>query len=150
MLGELNSGQVEELLRSQLLGRIGCHADDMTLIVPVNYVYDGEYVYAHSREGMKIKMMRQNPRVCFEVEEIENMANWKSVIAWGEYEELNNEPLRSNAMQKLIKQLLPLIVSETALPSHGLGTKKVAVVYRIRLTKKIGRFERKTIMSSIG
>ncbi|WP_255696470.1 hypothetical protein [Solitalea lacus] len=38
-------------------------------------------------------------------------------------------------MQKLIKQLLPFIVSETALPSHRLGTMKVAVVYRIRLTK---------------
>ncbi|SMO65964.1 pyridoxamine 5'-phosphate oxidase family protein [Solitalea koreensis] len=143
MLGELNSGQIEELLKSQNIGRIGCYADDTMYIVPVSYVYDGEYVYAHSRDGMKIKMMRQNPKVCFEVDEIENLANWQSVIAWGEYEELTKEPDRNDAMQKLIKQLLPIIVSETALPTHGLGTMKVAIVYRFKLTKKIGRFEKK-------
>ncbi|UKJ09050.1 pyridoxamine 5'-phosphate oxidase family protein [Solitalea lacus] len=142
MLGELNNAQIEGLLKSQILGRIGCHANDTTLIVPVNYFYDGAYIWAHSREGLKIKMMRENPNVCFEVEEIENMANWQSVIAWGEYEEIKDEVERNNAMQKLIKQLLPLLVSETAIPSHGLGTMKLAIVYRIRLTKKVGRFEK--------
>ncbi|UKJ06352.1 pyridoxamine 5'-phosphate oxidase family protein [Solitalea lacus] len=142
MLGALNTIEIEELLKSQTIGRIGCHANDTTYIVPVSYAYDGEYVYAHSRDGMKINMMRQNPEVCFEVEEIVNMANWESVIAWGEFEELTNEEERNKAMELLIKQLMPFIVSETVLPSHGLGTMKVAVVYRIRLSKKVGRFEK--------
>ncbi len=53
-----------------------------------------EYVYGHTMEGMKINMMRKNPRVCFEVDVMQNMANWKSVIAWGEFEELSSEPGR--------------------------------------------------------
>ena len=42
MLGKLNEKQVEELLKSQLIGRIGCHANGVTYVVPVNYFYDGD------------------------------------------------------------------------------------------------------------
>lgn len=103
MIGELNDDQIFEVLRSQTIGRIGCHVDETTYIVPVSYVFDGTYIYAHSKEGMKIKMMRQNPQVCFEVEEVESAASWRSVIAWGEYEELHNNEDRNAAMQLLIK-----------------------------------------------
>jgi len=65
MLGALNEDQIETLLRELPVGRIGCHADGITYIVPVNYVYDGINVYAHSANGMKIDMMRKNPEVCF-------------------------------------------------------------------------------------
>lgn len=39
-------------------------------------------------EGQKLHMMRANPFVCFEVEDIDDLANWHSVIAWGVFEEL--------------------------------------------------------------
>lgn len=35
--------------------------------------------------------MRANPEVCSQVDEIDDMANWRSVIAWGRYEELKGE-----------------------------------------------------------
>ena len=48
MLGELNTEQIEKLLQELPVGRIGCHVDGLTYIVPVNYVYDGINLYAHS------------------------------------------------------------------------------------------------------
>jgi hypothetical protein len=39
--------------------------------VPITYVFDGEAVYAHSADGLKIRMMRANPHVCFEVDQRE-------------------------------------------------------------------------------
>jgi hypothetical protein len=36
MLGKLNDKQVEELLKTNLVGRIGCHAVDLTFVVPVH------------------------------------------------------------------------------------------------------------------
>ncbi|MDC1504172.1 pyridoxamine 5'-phosphate oxidase family protein [Winogradskyella sp.] len=83
MLGNLNSRQIEHVLQSLIIGRIGCHADNKTYVVPVTYAYDGTYVYGHTKEGLKIEMMRKNPSVCFEVDVMENMSNWRSVIAWG-------------------------------------------------------------------
>ena len=54
MLGELSKEQIESLLKELPVGRIGCHADGITYIVPVNYVYDGINLYAHSAKVMKI------------------------------------------------------------------------------------------------
>ena len=42
--------------------------------------------------------MRQNRQVCFEVEDIPDLGNWKSVICWGEYEELPNRTERHPAL----------------------------------------------------
>ena len=85
MLGELTSHEIDQLLKSQPIGRLGCYAKGKVYITPITYLYDGTYLYGHSREGLKIQMMRQNPKVCFEVDTMENLANWKSVIIQGEY-----------------------------------------------------------------
>jgi nitroimidazol reductase NimA-like FMN-containing flavoprotein (pyridoxamine 5'-phosphate oxidase superfamily) len=65
MLGQLNEEQIETLLKDLPIGRIGCHADGITYIVPVNYVYDGNAIYVHSAEGLKIDMMRKTRRYVF-------------------------------------------------------------------------------------
>ena len=89
MLGELNETQVDHLLRAEVIGRIGCHADGITYVVPTTYVYDGADIYGHSAAvSTKIEMMRKNPDVCFEVDSMQNMANWQSVIVWGKFEEI--------------------------------------------------------------
>jgi nitroimidazol reductase NimA-like FMN-containing flavoprotein (pyridoxamine 5'-phosphate oxidase superfamily) len=150
MLGELNTEQIELLLKSEVIGRIGCCADNKVYVVPVTYAYDGTYVYAHSKEGMKIRMMRKSPEVCFEIDQMQNMANWQSVIASGKFEELEDEEARMKGMQFLMNRLKPLMTSESAQPSHGFSNSHQldvqgfhAVVFRIKLTEKTGRFEKR-------
>ena len=41
-------------------------------------------------EGMKVKMMRENPKVCFQIENLESFGEWQSVTCWGEFEELTD------------------------------------------------------------
>ncbi len=53
MLGKLRDSQIDTLLISQIIGRLGCRADNHTYVVPVTYAYDGEYVYGHTQEGKK-------------------------------------------------------------------------------------------------
>ena len=148
MLGELKSSQIENVLQGEVIGRIGCHANDITYVVPVSYVYDGVYVYAHTKEGLKIEIMRANPMVCFEVDVIENMSNWRSVIAWGKFEEIEKPEERKAGMQKLIDRIMPLMTSETT-PHHAAveaDAKDVGnmtgIVFRIKLNQKTGRFEK--------
>ena len=90
MYGTLSKEQSEGLLRAELVGRIGCYAFGKVYVVPVAYAYHQNYIYIHSREGLKIKMMRKNPKVCFEVESRENMRNWRTIIIQGRYQELKN------------------------------------------------------------
>src|SRR6476661_5414991 len=88
MMGELTASEIEELLRTSRIGRIGCHGEGRVYVVPIAYVYDGECVYAHSTDGLKVRTMRMNRNVCFEVDDIRRISEWRSVIAWGTYEEL--------------------------------------------------------------
>ena len=149
MLGELNAEQIEHVLLSNVIGRIGCQTDGKVYVVPVTYVYDNGFIIGHTGEGMKINMFRKNPDCCFEVDTLQNIANWQSVISWGAFEELHGDDA-TKAMQKLINRLLPLMASQTSQPSHGIeqthrqDTHLVkAIVYSIRLKEKTGRFEKR-------
>jgi len=158
MLGELDAHQIDALLHSQGMGRLGCHANGQTYVVPLTYVYDGKYLYGHTGAGLKVQMMRANPEVCFEVDHLEDMANWQSVIVWGTYEELQGDEA-ARAMQRLMERLGPLVTSETSQPSHSRSAETAhtggahkfhagmtnghPVMYRIRITRKTGRFEQR-------
>lgn len=149
MIGKLNMVQIEEVLKKNVLGRIGCSDGKKTYVVPINYVYDGKSIIGHSQMGLKIGMMRKNPDVCFEVDEMKNFTNWKSVIAWGQYQELTDERERYLAMKMFVDRMMRLKISETAVPPE-ISEKRVhprspgiikPVIYRIVLTEKTGRFE---------
>ena len=64
----LDRHEIDDFLERELVGRIGCHADGVTYVVPIIYAYDGVAFHAHTIEGRKLRMMRTNPRVCFEVD----------------------------------------------------------------------------------
>ena len=150
MIGKLNPDDVETLVKQQLVGRIGCHAKDVTYVVPISFAYDGAYIYGHTFEGMKVDMMRKNPKVCFQVDDTTDLANWQSAVLWGEFEELAEGPDRMLALHKLTERRLPLISSETMhltsqWPFRDEDVSKISgIVFRIRVTEKTGRFEKST------
>lgn len=149
MIGRLTEQEINEVLAENVIGRLGCSSGNKTYVVPVSYIYDGESIIAHSLAGMKINMMRENPKVCFEVDEIRSFTHWKSVICWGEYQELTNELESYAAMKLFVDRMMHLKISETAtLPE--LTTERVhprspgiikPVIYKIHVTEKTGRFE---------
>lgn len=143
MLGELNGDQIEHLLEQNIIGRVGCHAYGRTYVVPITYAYDGGAVYSHSLEGMKLHMMRQNPRVCFEVDYMDDLANWKSVIASGTFEELHGDDA-DRAMQMLVRRIEPQVSEPPGTSIHPKSGTERAVIYRIKLQEKTGRFERRS------
>lgn len=148
MLGRLTDEQIIQVLKDNVVGRIGCSDGSQNYIVPINYYYNGNAIVLHSEVGMKIQLMRQNPNVCFEVDEMVDSANWKSVIISGRYVEIDNEEERMEVMDAYINSMMRIKLSETALlpelhearlhPRNGpLNT----VIYKIVIEKMTGRFE---------
>ena len=93
-------------------------------------------------------MMRKNPNVCFQIDSFEDMADWKSVITWGVFEELTDEEERNEGLRILINRILPGISSENMklspvwpFPTSDY-TKIKGIVFRIRPTEKTGRCEK--------
>jgi nitroimidazol reductase NimA-like FMN-containing flavoprotein (pyridoxamine 5'-phosphate oxidase superfamily) len=136
MIGLMTADEVEATLRRHRIGRIGCSVNDRPYVVPITYAYDGAYVYAYSGLGRKIEVMREQPLVCFEVDEIDGDVSWRSVIAEGVYEELIDDGARRGA--------LALLAADTAqvVPRTPSGAGRL-VVFRLRLTERSGRFERR-------
>lgn len=150
MLGILTENEIEDLLRSELTGRIGCHAEGRTYVVPITYAYRSPFVYCHSSEGLKLRLMRKNPVVCFEVDRIHDVGNWRSVIATGLFEELSG-PEALAAMDVLIDRFVGVEREDEAHPSYIFRETQAEspradgreiTLFRIRLTEKSGRFER--------
>lgn len=153
MINRLTPEEVENVLKENKLGRIGCGHGNEIYIVPTHYVYDGRDIIAHSFEGKKIDLMRRNPEVCFEVDEVKDFSNWKSVIVWGMYQEFTRERDRYYALQLFADKMLQAKMNihdngeedfEPQYQDNFVGKIK-PVFYRIVPAKKTGRYESNTL-----
>jgi len=133
---ELSRSEIDEFLRTQRIARLGCHADGVTYVVPLIYAYDDEAVVAVTTEGRKTALLRENPRVCVEVDEYDadGRGSWRSVIAYGTYEELSGDAVEPALT--LMRERFARTAGRTAEPRPlGPGV----VVLRIRLDEFSGR-----------
>jgi len=149
MLGELNTQAIQNILLSQVVGRLACTDKTQPYIVPVTYAYDGEYIYGQSNEGTKLSILRKNPNVCFEVDIMTDMANWQSVIVLGKFEELVDGEAK-NARDILFGRVFTLMTSSTIHAHEHSVEEKLDdnnrvkhVMYRIKIREVTGRFEKK-------
>jgi nitroimidazol reductase NimA-like FMN-containing flavoprotein (pyridoxamine 5'-phosphate oxidase superfamily) len=145
MIGELDAAEIDDVLRTEVLGRIGCVANGWPYVVPVGYVYEGDSVYAQTPDGLKLQAMRENPMVCFEVEQIRSMSNWRTVIVRGRFEELFRDQ-QERAMGIIRARLAHLDTSATARvleqdDVHARAGFRRPVLFRIRVEDRSGRFE---------
>jgi nitroimidazol reductase NimA-like FMN-containing flavoprotein (pyridoxamine 5'-phosphate oxidase superfamily) len=133
---ELSRDEIEEFLRGQRIARLGCHADGTTYVVPLVYAYEDGAVVAVTTEGRKTAMLRANPRVCVEVDEYDadGKGSWRSVIAYGRYEELAGEAIESALA--LLRERFARTAGRAADP-RPLGPD--VVVLRIALDEPSGR-----------
>ncbi|PZM10030.1 pyridoxamine 5'-phosphate oxidase family protein [Rhizobium tubonense] len=70
------------------VGRLAASKDNWAYIVPIHYAFVDDRFYSFSLAGQKIEWMRENPRVCIEVDEFSEHRCWESVVARGLYQEL--------------------------------------------------------------
>ena len=129
----LDAEGIEHLLSTSLVGRIACASPEVNsgrpTIVPLAYGYDGEAAYAVGPVGQKIRIMRSQPLVSFEVDTAEAEDRWQSAVAEGVYEELATPGEREAGLKVIFGDGDRPEIPET----H--------VVYRLRFTAKTGRFE---------
>ncbi|MDX1582138.1 MAG: pyridoxamine 5'-phosphate oxidase family protein [Thermoanaerobaculia bacterium] len=142
MAREMRSDEIDELLDEQYVARLGCRSGDEIYVVPVAYARDGRAIHVFSYEGRKLEMMRREPRVCVEIDDIEHFGRWRSVIGWGKFEELAGED-RARAKALLARRLEPEIfdsISKKRLEA-AMADDPAPVVFRIRLETITGRAE---------
>ena len=136
-IGKLGDKDSLAILREGTLGRLGCIASGWPYVVPVNYFFDGKDIYIHTLPGKKLDALRANPRVCLQVDEIKNPYNWRSVIAYGTFEEVSSEETQENILTKLYSRLPHMTPVESRLVEGAKGT----IVFRIKVGEITGVVE---------
>ncbi|HSZ24792.1 MAG TPA: pyridoxamine 5'-phosphate oxidase family protein [Cytophagaceae bacterium] len=142
----LEGNEIEEILSNQYIGRLACCLNNKPYIVPITYCYDKstKSIIGYSGTGLKITILKKNPNVCFEVEDIHTINDWNSVIVDGVYEELKGADAR-NAVHTFvnhIRQLLHKNSSGTTFLkdiSHTEISNETNIIYRINIISKTGR-----------
>jgi nitroimidazol reductase NimA-like FMN-containing flavoprotein (pyridoxamine 5'-phosphate oxidase superfamily) len=140
VLRALTADECERFLQSRRLGRLAFREGTGVAVVPISYAYGDGALYGHSPPGHKVSAMRLWPYVAVLVDQVDNMAHWRSVLVRGHWEDLQVEEARTRARLLLLRAFEGRISSVTA--GHGHSTSLGdAVMFQIRIDEITGRAE---------
>ena len=150
MIGNLTKEQISNMLSSQMIGRIACCDLQKPYIVPIAYAYDGKDIYCQTTEGKKIRFMRENPNICFQIDFSNNITNWQSIIIYGKFEELSQKETES-AREFLVNKIMPLMTNSKihgyehweAREQHLDDSQRVKpIIFRLKIEEISGKYHR--------
>lgn len=136
MMKMLSDDEARRLFHSGRVARLGCIVNGEPYVVPINCHLEDDYLYSHSLPGLKISGLRENPRACVQVDEIESDLHWRSAIAFGKFEEVTRSNERAEILHKLLKKFPLLTPVESAIAADGAAQE--VVVFRIRIERLTG------------
>lgn len=150
MMGKLSDIETAQFVRSNHIARLGCTDGTMPYVVPVSYLYFDNYFLCYSLDGLKLDMMRKNPHVCMEIDEIADTNNWKCVVAFGRYEEITDAAGIAEAENYFSETTIRLKAEETSPPPDATrpgdrpaANPKELHYYYIHIEDISGRFEKR-------
>jgi len=106
---------LEEILSGAEICRLSMIDGELPYLVPVNYGYREGHIYIHSAPaGKKIDLLKQNKRVCFEVEDTAEIVKgpeacdwttrYRSVVGYGTVEILSDDESKQLGLEVIMAQ----------------------------------------------
>jgi uncharacterized protein len=131
---ELDRNDVDSILARNNVGRLAFTSAGRVEIRPVHYVYSDDTLYGRTSPETSIAQSSELPAaVAFEVDEIESVFQWKSVIVRGELDVLSPGTDEWKAAAELLRRVV-----------KGTFTKRDPVphrttIFRLRVSEATGR-----------
>ena len=79
----LDLAESEAVLGRHHVGRLAYTFHDRVDIEPIHYVFDGGRIFGRMQFGKKMEVLSHAPWVAFEVDEVEGLFDWRSVVVHG-------------------------------------------------------------------
>ena len=136
MARPLTETEALRLISAGSVGHLGCNVNGEPYVVPINYIFAEGSIYSHSLPGLKIDAMRAAPRVCLQIEKVESEFDWRSVMIFGDFEEIRLPSDRTNALRKLLAHFPFLTPVESMIAQDANAPD--SVVYRIVIDRITG------------
>ena len=145
LIHELTRQASLDVLAHVSLGRLACCRQLQPYVVPFNFAYHDNGLYAFSMPGQKIDWMRANPLVCVEADQMRR-EHWKTVVVFGRYEELPDTvgmySERALALALLKQRAAWWEPGSVKVMQGGTAPALAPVFYRINITQITGRSAR--------
>lgn len=87
------------LIKRRWLARLGCADRNVPYVIPVQYSYFGDKLYVFTLPGKKLEIMRRNPHVCLQIDQLKSKHSWKSVVVDARFIDLSTEECREERDQ---------------------------------------------------
>ncbi len=104
LIHDLTPADCHDVLSRVSLARLACSRGDQPYVVPISFAYDRESncLYGFSTIGKKIEWMRENPKVCVELEDVTDRFHWTTIVIDGRYDELREGIEGQDARQRAV------------------------------------------------
>jgi nitroimidazol reductase NimA-like FMN-containing flavoprotein (pyridoxamine 5'-phosphate oxidase superfamily) len=135
---DLDPAECNALLARHNVGRLAYSRKDRVDIEPIHYVFEDGWLYGRTQPGNKLDVITHNRWVAFEVDEIDALFDWRSVVVKGGFYLLRAD---GSASEKetydkgvaILRRLVPATMTAAdPLPDR-------TVVFRIHIDELSGR-----------
>ncbi len=138
---QLSEPEIEALFLEAQVGRLATlNSDGFPYITPVHFVYCGGRIYIHGLiRGQKIDNIRNDPRVCFEIDRMDHLiphelpcevnTAYQSIVAFGTASMVEEEERKIEILKAVVEKYMPGL-SGRAFPENmlkGTGIIEISV-----------------------
>jgi nitroimidazol reductase NimA-like FMN-containing flavoprotein (pyridoxamine 5'-phosphate oxidase superfamily) len=146
---ELTRAECDALLARNHVGRIAFTFRDRVDIEPVHFVYANGWLHGRTSPGTKLATLRHHPWIAFEVDEIDGLYDWRSVVVHGAVHLPDRDGSASErevyeSTLGLIRKLVPLALEP------GDPTPDRQVLVRVHVDEVTGRAASTTSETDLG
>ena len=137
---EMNNDEIDALLESVNFGHFARGHNNRPYVVPIQFVYAKPYIYIYTTEGKKSDIIKVNPQVCLQVEDIINNGDWRSVVVNGTAEQITDRTEREEIFKLVLKTNPTLTPAISIRWMDNWVRENREVVYRIEPETISGRY----------
>lgn len=136
---EMSNGQIKEVLKRIGYGHLGMARGNHPYVVPIHYAYDDPHIYFYTTEGKKTEIIKNNPEVCLQIEQVKSSRDWQSVIAVGEAVRLTDFEERERALESILASNPTLTPAVSIRWMDSWVRENIEVIYRLTPRMLTGR-----------
>ncbi|MDR3586101.1 MAG: pyridoxamine 5'-phosphate oxidase family protein [Desulfosporosinus sp.] len=136
--------ELDEIIKKAQVCRLAVSYEAMAYIIPMSFGYAQGVLYFHSaQEGLKLLILRENPKACFEMEidtEVvpsEHGCDWtmryQSVVGFGEVEFIEEMEGKREAMKIIMQQY-----TDEAKPIEDAGLSGITL-FKLNISNMTGK-----------
>ncbi len=135
---DLSREECEAILARNQVGRLAFSLHDRVDVQPLHYVYEDGWIYGRTSEGAKLERVERNRWIAFEVDEVDGVFDWRSVVVHGGFYIMDENGREDDrALREKAVRLLRRIVPATGREQDPVAFRDV--YFRVPLQEVTGR-----------